>query len=133
MKFVISLLIVDKNYHFYQNTDSLVCVFLGFNGSAGCFTLVKTAFSLPVYFANPSPAMISQQQQQQPQQQVQYQKRRKNIIQITDPNTGKVINDEILQTGSTKQVTPPNSGSSSSRATPVGVSQLFYDYIKLIL
>ena len=58
---------------------------------------------------------------QPPVQPQQPYKRKKNIIQITDPNTGQVINqDSIANAGNNKTTTPPlsASGSSSSRGTP---------------
>ncbi len=74
---------------------------------------------------------IPQQQQQPsrmmgaPQPQQPYQKREKKMLRITDPNTGRDITDDIIfanQTGGSKTNTPPQSGPSSARATPVGAS-----------
>ncbi len=50
----------------------------------------------------------------QPATQQTYQKRERKMLKITDPTTGEEIN-----VGAGKTSTPPQSGSSSSRATPV--------------
>ena len=53
-----------------------------------------------------------------------YQKRARKAIKIIDPNTGEDINmdDVASTTGAKPSNTPPQSGSSSSRDTPVSVS-----------
>ena len=69
---------------------------------------------LSVYFTTGGLAV---QTQPTPVRQVApaYQKREKKVLKITDPTTG----EEINVMGSSKTNTPPQSGSSSSRATPV--------------
>ena len=79
-----------------------------------------------MYNYNPVP-QVQMQPQRAPLPQAHvtpYPKREKRILRITDPNTGRDINEETLATpgqqSGGKQSTPPQS--SSGRATPVEVS-----------
>merc|ERR1712002_1415048 len=69
------------------------------------------------YQIQPTRAAISTPQP--PQQQQTYPKRQKNILQITDPSTGKVINDEIISSSSKSANTTSNVPIQSTvRSTP---------------
>ena len=52
------------------------------------------------------------------QQNVSYHKREKKVLSIVDPNTGQPINLESVGPSKTSS-TPPQSGTASSRDTPV--------------